>query len=424
MSRIYDVAIAGCGIAGLAAGTFLARAGHQVTAFDRVATPAPVGSGLILQPVGLEVLSALGLEGATTDLGARIERLFGRVVPSRRIVLDVRYGALKRPGFGLAVHRAALFHVLYEAARSAGVGFETGREITASQPTAGGGRTLRFGDGSASSRFDLVLDALGAWSALSPKPARALAFGALWANVPWPADAGFDSHALEQRYVGAHKMIGVLPIGRLPGAAARQAALFWSLKGEDEPRWRAAPFDAWKHDVTAIWPEVSPLLAHLNLHEDLVFARYAHRTVDRPIEPGLAHIGDSYHCASPQLGQGANMALIDAMALAYTLERAPDLTAALTAYARLRRWHVRIYQLASRLFTPAYQSDSSWLPFVRDRLAGPLSRTGPFPRVLAALVAGRIGWSFSGLTSIVNVQTEAPGGPSAEPLAAVDDMPR
>jgi 2-polyprenyl-6-methoxyphenol hydroxylase-like FAD-dependent oxidoreductase len=407
MGKRRHIAIAGCGVAGLAAGTFLARAGHRVRAFDRQRAPAPIGSGLILQPVGLAVLEALGQERAITALGARIDRLFGRVLPSGRVVLDVRYAALKQGGTGLSVHRAALFHLLFEGARSAGVEFEFGRKVTHHDTEPDGRARLGFDEGGGGT-FDLVVDALGARSPLAPERGRALPFGALWANVPWPDVSGFDPNALEQRYVHADKMVGVLPIGRLPAAPQRLAAFFWSLRAEGEASWRATPLGTWKEEVLGVWPQVAPLLSRLNAHSDLVFARYAHRTLGSPVAAGIAHIGDSYHAASPQLGQGANMALLDALALACALEQARDVHGALALHARFRHWHVRLYQLASALFTPAYQSDSRWLPFVRDRIAGPISRFGPFPRVLAALVAGKIGWPLARLER----GTEADGDPA------------
>jgi salicylate hydroxylase len=103
------------------------------------------------------------------------------------------------------------------------------------------------------------------------------------------------------------------------------------------------------------------------------------------------HVGDSWHCTSPQLGQGANMALLDALALAHALEAQSDLAIALGEYARMRLWHIRLYQLASWAFTPAYQSDSAAFAWLRDHIMAPLSRMPPAPRVLAALVAGQIG---------------------------------
>lgn len=378
-----DIAIAGCGVAGLATATLLRQRGARVTVFDKLEAPRPLGSGLILQPVGLHALDALGAGARIRELGAPIKRLHGK--SGERVVLDVRYDALGADApTGVAVHRGALFQVLYDAARDAGAGMEAGREVIA----ASNGRLI-FADGAQSARFDLVIDALGARSPLSRLPVQNLPFGALWASLDWVD--GFDAHALEQRYERARKMVGVLPIGRLPGETRQQAAFFWSLKHSDREAWRARDLDEWKAEALALWPQTAPLLAQIKTHDDLVFAAYAHRTLADPIGRDVAHVGDSWHCTSPQLGQGANTALLDALALATALERQSDLATALGEYARMRLWHIRLYQAASFLFTPAYQSDSAAFAWVRDWLMAPLSRLWPAPRVLAALVAGQIG---------------------------------
>ena len=68
-----------------------------------------------------------------------------------------------------------------------------------------------------------------------------------------------------------------------------------------------------------------------------------------------------------------------------------DLDIALGEYERLRLWHIRLYQAVSWLFTPAYQSDSAAIAWLRDAIVSPLSRLPPGPRVLAGLVAGAWG---------------------------------
>jgi 2-polyprenyl-6-methoxyphenol hydroxylase-like FAD-dependent oxidoreductase len=201
----------------------------------------------------------------------------------------------------------------------------------------------------------------------------------------------FDAAALEQRYVQARKMVGVMPIGRLRDETRQQTAFFWSLKHEDRAAWRATPIAKWKEEVRTLWPDTEPLLAQIETHDDMVFASYAHRTRSDPVSRHCVHVGDSWHCTSPQLGQGANMALLDALALSRALERQSNLDAALGEYARMRLWHIRLYQLASWMFTPAYQSDSAAFAFVRDWIMSPISQTPPAPAILAALVAGEIG---------------------------------
>lgn len=406
-----SIAIAGCGIAGLACASLLARDGARVTVFDRLEKPEPLGSGLILQPVGLAVLDEIGPEangaGARVrELGAPIQRLFGRVHPSSRVVLDVRYRELGAAKQGVAVHRGALFEALLVAAMAAGVEIAPGSEIVG----ASDGR-LTFAGGGQSATFDLVIDALGVKSPLSRgAPMAPLPFGALWANLDW-VGAPFDEEALEQRYEAARMMVGVLPIGRLNTVANRQAAFFWSLKRADHAAWRGTNLDAWKEEVLRLWPETAAMLGQIRSHDQMIFATYSHGTLVSPLANGVVHVGDSWHSASPQLGQGANMALLDSLALARALGSRTDLGESLEAYARARRWHIRLYQLASWMFTPAYQSDSLAIAWVRDWLVAPLSRIWPAPGILAALVAGSIG---SPLRAIAAIEKHADGAlPSA-----------
>lgn len=380
------VAVAGCGPAGLAAALLLHRDGHGVTLFERFDPPRPLGSGLMIQPVGLAVLKAMGLGEALLAHAARIDRLHGRA--GRRTVLDVRYAALGPAMFGLGVHRATLFAILHGAAVAAGISIETGRNVTRAA-MASDGRRLLFQDGSTAGPFDLLVDALGVRSVLTPPTTRALTYGALWASLPLPE--GLDAHALQQRYVGAHTMAGVLPIGRLPGQAQQQAAFFWSIRGDKLPKWRTAGLPPWKAQVAALWPEAQPLLVAITDPAQLTHASYAHRTLDTPAEEALIHIGDSWHATSPQLGQGANMALLDAWALAKALREHGTLADALAATVAMRTRHVRRYQRMSRWLTPIYQSDSRLLPLLRDWLVGPFANIWPVPRIQAAMVAGAVG---------------------------------
>ena len=380
------IAVAGCGPAGLAAALLLARDGHRVTVFERFASPRPIGSGLMIQPTGLAVLHALGLAPRLLAEGARVDRLHGRAAASGRVVLDVRYAALgRRGGFGVGVHRASLFAILHDAAVAQGIPIVTGATITGSEPVSGGRRLLLSERSEAP--FDLIVDALGTRTPLAPPTGRALAYGALWGTLDWPAGAGLDAAALEQRYHRASIMAGVLPLG----GAQPKAAFFWSLRADRLAAWQAAGLAAWKDEVARLWPATRPLLDQIDDPERLTFARYAHRTLARPAEPGLIHIGDAWHSASPQLGQGANMALLDAWALAHALRHAQDLPAALAAAIAAQSRHVRLYQALTALFTPVYQSDSRVLPFIRDRLVGPLSKLWPATWIQAAMVSGLIG---------------------------------
>lgn len=390
--KLISIAIAGAGPAGLAAALYLQRAGHRVTIFERFDAPAPVGSGLILQPTGLTVLGDLGLLDDILALGARIERLRGQDASTGRTVLDVRYAAQTGGRFGLGVHRAALFGVLYSAVTDRGIEIVTGAELADVEATTQGARLIGEA-GRVVSSFDLVVDATGARSTLKrraskPSEPKPLAYGAFWASLGWRD--GFDEAALMQRYDKASVMVGVLPIGRVGPSTERMAAFFWSLKPADAEAVRHAGLDAWKQKVLAVWPECAVFTDQIDSFEKLSLARYGHHTLAQPIGPRLAVIGDAAHSTSPQLGQGANMALLDARALAFALDRNADVEAALNGYAAARRRHVRIFQALSRMFTPFYQSDSLLLPFVRDRLVATVAKVPPAPQILASMVAGTI----------------------------------
>ncbi|MER9326263.1 NAD(P)/FAD-dependent oxidoreductase [Mesorhizobium sp. M0488] len=388
----YDIAIAGAGPAGLAMALYLKRAGHRVTVFERFEEPRPVGSGLILQPTGLTVLADLGLLDDVLALGSRIDRLHGADASTGRTVLDVRYDAQRDGRFGLAVHRAALFGVLFRAAQREAIPIETGVEI---DTVEGGERaTLIRGNGRRAGPFDLVVDASGSRSKLrqcagNPAAPRPLAYGAFWASLGWRGE-GFDEHALSQRYDKASVMIGVLPIGRPEPGAEKMAAFFWSLKPADADAVRAQGLDAWKERLVRLWPQSEAFTSQIDSFDQLSLARYGHHTMKLPVGRRLAIIGDAAHSTSPQLGQEANMALLDAAALSHALARTKSVEAALETYAKARRWHVGVFQALSLAFTPFYQSDSVALPFIRDRLVATVAKIPPAPQFLASMVAGTV----------------------------------
>jgi salicylate hydroxylase len=382
-----DIAVCGAGPAGLAAALALSRAGHNISIFDQYDKPKPIGSGLILQPTGLAVLDWLGLGTRMRNLGSRIDRLYGKA--GNRVVLDVRYealGALR----GLAVHRAGLFNVLHDALTAQGLKVTSGSKINKIDKNY-----LILDQAVKIGPFDLVVDALGSRSPLiahasGPDYRRAMPYGAVWASLPWPG-APFDDHALEQRYHKASSMSGVLPIGKQHEQGENQTAFFWSLKTSDYAGWKLGGLQIWKDKVESLWPETEKLMQSITSADQLTMASYDHHTLSVPYGLNIVYIGDSAHSTSPQLGQGANMALLDVMALCQAVEAHDNLPSAFAAYAKARRRHVKIYQALSLVFTPFYQSDSVALPFMRDYLVSSASRLPQVQRLLASIVAGHIG---------------------------------
>lgn len=402
------IGIAGAGIGGLAAAAALHDGGHEVIVHDRFDAPRPVGSGLVIQPVGQDALATVGCLDGARALGTPIARMLGHHAGTGRRVLDVAYDRGGTGHHGLGIHRGALFDVLWRAVAARGIAVVPGFAAVEA-PMAGDRRGLRAADGRVAGPFDLVVDAAGAGSPLSPIRTRTLRFGAVWGTVDWPDATPLPRDRLSQVYRRADRMVGVLPIGRMPGGDRDLAAVFWSLPVDSVAAWRDGGIAAWRTEATGLWPEIAPFVAQIGSCDDLTVARYGHGTLRRPYAPALVHIGDAAHRASPQLGQGANMALLDAVSLARAIAVA-DGQDPLALHAAARNAHVRVYQAFSAAFTPMYQSHNRILPILRDRILFPMSQVPPAPRILTALVRGTMLPPMASLQRGASSGRNNPGG--------------
>jgi 2-polyprenyl-6-methoxyphenol hydroxylase-like FAD-dependent oxidoreductase len=387
------IAIVGYGTAGQACAALLARDGHACTVFERAPALGPVGAGLLLQPTGLEVLWRLGLFEAAMGHGAVVRRLHGQNQHGRA-VMDMRYAELDPRLFGLGMQRGALFALLRDA-WSGAADIRCGRRIVAVETETGHVSDER---GERHGPFDLVVAADGSGSALRhalgpPRLDQPYPWGALWCLCP--ADDWAPQDELRQRYVAARKMIGLLPVGTRPDDPRPQLSFFWSLPTDRFEQWQRDGHARWSAEVEALWPEAAQRLAAAGGAAPLARATYRDAVLGPWQRHRLVLVGDAAHAMSPQLGQGVNMALMDAWALRESLRAGRSIGDALMRFQRERRAHTSIYQFWSRWLTPVFQSERDTVALLRDLLLQPLGRLpggrGNMLRVLSGTQRGWLG---------------------------------
>jgi 2-polyprenyl-6-methoxyphenol hydroxylase-like FAD-dependent oxidoreductase len=393
--RTLDVGVIGCGTAGPAAALFLSRAGHSVTVYERVEAPGPVGAGIILQPTGQVVLERLGLADQVALRGARLDSL--RVERHEKgPLLELAYCDVDASLFGIGLHRGVLFQVLYGAVLREGIPVRLG--VACDRLERERGRYFVVDDrGERWGPHDLIVVADGARSRLRDETGLArradpYPWGALWFIAKDPE--GVFTRELYQVVSGTRRMLGLLPSGLGPDEGkpdddVPEVSLYWSIAASDLPRWRAGGFEPWKDEIRRMVPHASFVLDAIRAPEDVLFSAY-HDVVMGPWHTrGIVTLGDAAHAMSPQLGQGANLALWDAMVLADALDHErSDLVRALDRYSRERRAHLGYYQLVTRALTPFFQSDHDVLGWLRDLGMPLLNKVRFFNR---AMVLGMCG---------------------------------
>ncbi|MBB3811962.1 2-polyprenyl-6-methoxyphenol hydroxylase-like FAD-dependent oxidoreductase [Xanthomonas arboricola] len=391
MQRTLRIAVVGYGTAGQALAALLGADGHRLDVFERAAAPGPVGAGFLLQPSGLQVLWTMGLLPQALAHGAPVRRLYGET-PCGRAVMDMQYRDLDARLMGLGMQRGALFTLLREAwPEHAQLHVDT--QITGIDHD---GVRVQDQRGHWHGPYDLIIAADGSASSLRAQAQgtrldRVYPWGALWCLLPredWPF-----VDELRQRYIGARKMIGLLPVGTRPGDDTPRLSFFWSLPCSDFAAWEQRGIAAWREEIAQMWPQAHARLDSVQVHGALARASYRDAVVKRWHRGRFVLAGDAAHAMSPQLGQGVNMALLDALALRDALRAGADLDAALQRYQRERQAHVAIYHRWSRWLTPLFQSERDLWAHGRDLLLHPMGRVpGGRGHMLRVLSGTQHGW--------------------------------
>jgi len=395
-----SIAIIGAGTAGLATAALLAQQGHAITLIERAPALEPVGAGLLLQPAGLSVLHRMGLYQAMYRYGAHIDALVGHTY-SGRAIMNSHYRPLGEQAHGLGIHRASLCHVLDSHLQTLPHQRRMASTVIAvdSQPqqaTVTLEQKHENRTGTQTLTFDAVLIANGSHSQLRPaawtRYDRLYPWGAMWAMLPMTAP--FDVPLLQQRYHRASAMAGILPTGSRPDQPETPlASFFWSLPVTEIAHWQqpdfaASPFEKWRGALHTFWPQLDEVLTPLTQAQQLTPATYRDVIMSKWGDNRLGVIGDAAHAMSPQLGQGANMALLDAWALGDAMQQSDNWHQVWAHYHQHRGPQIRFYQRMSRWLTPAFQSHSRVVATGRDLLF-PLLNHLPWMRLqMARTIAG------------------------------------
>jgi 2-polyprenyl-6-methoxyphenol hydroxylase-like FAD-dependent oxidoreductase len=386
------VGIVGCGVAGQAAATFLADAGHDVTVFERFSEPRPIGAGLLIQPTGLAVLRALGLAEAAIAQGGKVVGLEARTARGRT-VLDLAYADLHPAAHGLGIRRSVLFDLLHGRLKRSSARLLTGTDII--DVVREHGRAVMI-DGALERHgpFDLAVVADGAHSAvrrrLMPDASQRLyPWGCIWTTVRDSAGLG-RAGLLRQRVDGTRRMMGLLPAGD------DRLTMYWSEPTADLAPDTPLDLGALQGAAAALWPEAADIVAEAVAANDFSRATYRNVALPRWNDGPTLFIGDAAHGTSPQLGQGANLALVDAWTLADALAGSGGVAEVSAQFAKRRTATVRFYRQASHLLTPLFQSNFAPFGWARDAFMGLACRL-PVARPMAAttLAGLRTGWLSS-----------------------------
>lgn len=337
-----DILIVGAGIGGLSAAIALARKGHTVTAIERDPNWSVYGVGIIQQSNVIRAMDQLGVLDRFLDAasgfdaveiflpdGTKVAR-----VPSPRLVEG-------RPA-NVGIGRRALQKVLGDSARELGADIRLG--ITADDIVDDGEKVaVTFSDGT-SGIYDAVIGADGVYSqlrtAILPEAEQPVFTGqAVW-RYNFPRPAGMDALQVYNGPIGA----GLVPM------SAELMYMFVTTPEPGNPRYaKEGLAAAMREKLAGCSPAIRELGEQITDDDGVVYRPLEGMLVQGDWSKGrIGLLGDAVHATTPHLGQGAGMAIEDAIVLAEELERHDDVETALKAY-RDRRFERCRYIVESSL---------------------------------------------------------------------------
>ena len=328
--------VIGGGIAGPTLAMFLQRAGHRPIVYE--ARPAPddgAGAFLNLAPNGLAVLETLGIADLVRRSGTVTRALEFQNHRGQRI------GSF--PATTTLIKRGALQRALRQAALEHGVQFEFGKRLQGILSPPRGGAVARFEDGTEAAG-DLLVGCDGIHSAVrrlilpdAPSPEYT---GDIDTGGFGRAPAGLAADGIMRMVFGQRGFFGyqVVPSG--------EAFWFQNLHQPIEPdrqELAAIAPDEWRRRLLAIHAGDDAPIAEILVAGAEAVGRWP--IYDLPTLPTwhrgpVCLIGDAAHATSPHAGQGASLALEDAIVLARALRDVPDPERAFALFEAQRRSRV------------------------------------------------------------------------------------
>jgi FAD-dependent urate hydroxylase len=331
--------IIGGGIGGTVMAMALRRAGIESRVFEAYDRPAEY-TGLFLNTAsnGLDALRAIDVEVVERADGFPIPRMVMWSGTGKRLGEVANGTPLPDGTVSVCVRRGALQKALREQALDRGISIEYGKRLASYEETAGG-VVARFTDGTEATG-DILIGADGINSRtrqiLDPGSARPRFTGLVGIG-------GYSRTDLKPTTGTQHFIFGKRAFF---GYLVRESGeIYWfaNLHRPDEPtraELAAVSTARWQRDLRELFADDLPLINDIIANS--VGDIGAHLVHDIPTSPvwhrgPVALIGDAVHATSPSAGQGASMAVEDAVILARCLRDAPDVTTAYATYERLRR---------------------------------------------------------------------------------------
>ncbi|MFS1302668.1 NAD(P)/FAD-dependent oxidoreductase [Streptosporangium longisporum] len=378
--------IIGGGIAGPVTAMALQRAGLDVEVFEAYDHGSDnVGAFLTIAVNGLEALRVLDLHEQVTSLGMNSP---GMLIFNSR---GKRLASLPQPG--RTVKRADLYQALRDEAVRRGVRITYGRRLVDASITGDGVRAV-FADGS-TAEGDLLVGADGLRSRtrtlIDPDAPRArhvglLNTGGFATGVTVPGEPG-TSHFI----FGRKCFFGYLvhPDGQV-----------WWFANPPSPReptreeLAAITADQWRARLEELFrDDTGPMLDIVRAAGDIppAWNTYDFPSVPRWFNDRMVIVGDAAHATSPSAGQGASMAIEDAVVLATCLRDVPGTRDAFAAFERLRRDRVE------KVVAQGRRNGSGKAPgvagaFVRDLVLPVIMRQVAKGNAMAWMYDYRVSW--------------------------------